>query len=54
LALLATIWLLPHDHLIRRNTFRNNRLGIETLHTERTVSEENSFDSNLIADFQQV
>ncbi len=49
-----TTWLLPQDHFIRHNILRNNRLGIETLHAERTTFETNSFESNLIADFQQV
>ncbi len=49
-----TKWMLPRDHLIRQNTFRGNRLGIESVYAERTIAEGNSFLDNLAGDFLQV
>jgi parallel beta-helix repeat protein len=43
-------WFRPHDHLIRSNRFQDNQIGIETLHTDQTRSEINSFKGSLLAD----
>ena len=43
-------WYRPKDHFIRANTFRNNRLGVEARHTDRTVLEANIFENNVEAD----
>jgi len=43
-------WLRPHDHTIRKNSFRDNRIAIEALNCGRTVLEENMFEHNVEAD----
>ena len=43
-------WFRPHDHIIRKNTFRDNRIGVEVYDSDRTVIEENTFDHNVEAD----
>jgi len=43
-------WCCPRDHHLRRNRFENNRIGIEALDTDRTVSELNIFRGNVETD----
>jgi len=43
-------WLRPHDHTIRTNQFRDNRIGVEAHYTDQTLLENNSFKDSLQAD----
>lgn len=43
-------WFRPHDHTIRKNTFSDNRIGIESCDADRTAVEENTFLRNVVAD----
>ncbi len=45
-------YLRPHDHEIRRNDISGNRIGIQTLHCDRTVIQDNSFSLNLAGDIK--
>jgi hypothetical protein len=45
-------YLRPHDHEIRRNDNSGNRIGIQTLHCNRTVIQDNSFSLNLAGDIK--
>jgi parallel beta-helix repeat protein len=40
----------PHNHVIRRNTFSDNRIAVEALNCDRTSLEENTFDHNVESD----
>jgi parallel beta-helix repeat protein len=39
-------WLRPHDHTLRGNTFKLNRIGIESIYADQIVSEGNAFERN--------
>jgi parallel beta-helix repeat protein len=43
-------WRRPHDHILRNNLFKDNRIGIEALNADRTVAEGNTFEHNVEAD----
>jgi parallel beta-helix repeat protein len=43
-------WLRPHDHLIQRNTFKQNRIGVESEFSDHTILENNSFETNVESD----
>jgi len=43
-------WLRPHDHLLRTNQFRDNRIGVETHAADQTLLEGNQFKGSLQAD----
>jgi len=43
-------WFRPHDHFVRRNTLKRNRIGVESEFTDRTVLEANVFEDNLESD----
>jgi parallel beta-helix repeat protein len=45
-------YLRPHDHEIRRNDISGNRIGVQTLHCDRTVIQDNSFSLNLSGDIK--
>ena len=45
-------YLRPHDHEIRRNDISGNRIGIQTMHCDRTVIQDNSFSLNLAGDIK--
>ena len=45
-------YLRPHDHEIRLNDISGNRIGIQTLHCDRTVIQDNSFSLNLAGDIK--
>jgi len=47
-------WRLPVDHTLTDNRFKDNRLGIEALHTLRTVQEHNRFEGSLEADYKMI
>jgi parallel beta-helix repeat protein len=42
-----TKWYRPHDHVINHNSFKNNRIGVEAIHTDRTFLTENIFEDNI-------
>jgi parallel beta-helix repeat protein len=43
-------WYRPHDHRIRSNRFQDNRIAIESVHTDRLVQEANLFERSPQAD----
>lgn len=45
-------YLRPHDHEIRLNDISGNRIGIQTVHCDRTVVQDNSFSLNLSGDIK--
>jgi parallel beta-helix repeat protein len=45
-----TTWLLPAEHTLTDNHFEDNRIGIEAVHTLRTLHINNRFEGNLEAD----
>ena len=45
-------YLRPHDHEIRLNDISGNRVGIQTVHCDRTVIQDNSFSLNLAGDIK--
>ena len=42
----------PHDHEIQQNVISDNRIGIQTHETERTVIKDNQFELNLLGDIK--
>lgn len=44
----------PHDHTLRSNQFHRNRVGIETIQSDRTIIEENDFKDNFESDLVEV
>lgn len=45
-------YLRPHDHEIRQNDIAGNRLGIQTVHCDRTTVQDNTFSLNLVGDIK--
>jgi nitrous oxidase accessory protein NosD len=43
-------WQRPRDHVLRSNQFRDNQIGVETLFTDQTLLDQNSFVGSLQAD----
>jgi parallel beta-helix repeat protein len=43
----------PHDHIIRENIIKDNRIGIEIRGAEKTIIEANTLDGNVEADLRQ-
>ncbi len=44
--------LKPHDHEILQNVISENRVGIQTVETERTIIKDNHFELNLQGDIK--
>jgi parallel beta-helix repeat protein len=44
-------WRRPHEHTVRKNRFKDNRVGVEALYADQTLLEGNSFEGSLKADF---
>ena len=42
----------PHDHEIQQNVISDNRIGIQTYETERTIIKDNQFELNLLGDIK--
>ncbi len=43
----SATWYRPHNHTVRKNMFEDNRVGIEALDTDRTISENNVYRGNV-------
>jgi parallel beta-helix repeat protein len=48
------LWLRPHDHRVRSNRFRDNRIAIESVHTDGLIQEANSFERSPLADLVEL
>jgi parallel beta-helix repeat protein len=44
-------WRRPHGHTVRKNHFKDNRVGVKAVYADQTRLEENIFEGNLEADF---
>lgn len=44
----------PYGHILRGNTFQDNRAAIEALYTDRTIQQDNLFEGNVESDFIEV
>ncbi len=42
----------PHDHEINQNVISENRIGIQSLDTDRTIIKDNTFELNLSSDIK--
>jgi len=42
----------PRDHIIRRNQFQDNRIGVELVQADRTIVEGNTMNGNVEANFR--